>query len=136
MLLPPLNDKECLTLLHEEIKRSLDLPTVRAFASRFRDLGELIEYIRNLEQRDDLGDPNDGPRFTRKISELFRSFPEKPHCCERTSDFHKVAEVIDPDTRRTTASIIVDNGWHTFPVEYRDGRPQVVVLDPITLPRN
>ena len=136
MLLPALNDKPCLELLHDHVRAFIQTPMGRALAARFSSVEELIEYIRNLDQRDDLGDPDDGPRLPCEVSARARFNPEDPHCLERSILYHIVAEQIDPETLRTTASLVMDNGWHTFPVEIRDGRPQVVVLDPYSPPVN
>ena len=50
--------------------------------------------------------------------------------------FLAAAEILDPKVERTLASLVLDRGWHTFPVELIDGRPYVVNLDPMGPPHN
>jgi len=134
-LLPPRNDTECLSLLMEEAKRLSKLPSVRAFAANFDDIGELVEYIRGLEQRDDLGDLWDGPRLPCTISQRIRFAPSDPNCFERVLLFLAVALLIDPTLNLTAASMIINEGWHTFPIMvHRNGVEDVIVLDPYTTP--
>lgn len=135
-LLEPLNDKRCLRLLIAEAKRYAARPEVQAYARRFANLGEFQRHVRQLEQRDDLGDPADGPRLPCEISQRTRFAPSDPNCWERTLLYLAVAELLAPGILRTAASLIMDRGWHTFPVEFRNGLPQIVVLDPIVPPRN
>jgi hypothetical protein len=133
-LLDPLNDKDCLRQLHGTVEEYIELPWVRDFAAQFDSVDELIEYIRGLEQRDDLGDPEDGPRLACQITQRARFAANDPNCFERTLLFLAMAQLIDPQQKLTSASLILDEGWHTFPVELRNGYPYVVVLDPVNDP--
>ena len=135
-IVDPLNDKECLTLAHQEARRLAALPWFRTFVSQFGHLREFIRYVRSLEQRDDVGDPADGPRISCQISQRLRYAPSDPNCFERTVLFLAAGEILDSNTVRTSASLILDQGWHTFPVELHDTRPQVVILDPVSPPHN
>jgi len=130
----PLNDRECLSLLHKEAKRLRKLAHVRAFAQRFQNVGQLIRYIRRLKQRDDLGELWDGPRLACQISQRARFAPNDPNCFERTLLFLTLAPLIDRSLDLSSASMLINEGWHTFPVELRQGLPGVVVLDPLTEP--
>ncbi|MCG8423965.1 MAG: hypothetical protein MJE77_39235, partial [Proteobacteria bacterium] len=135
-IVDPLNDKECLTLAHQEAKRLAALPWFRAFVCQFDHLREFILYVRSLEQRDDFGDPADGPRIPCQISQRLRYAPSDPNCFERTVLYLAAAEILDSTIERTSASMVLDQGWHTFPVEIRDNRPYVVLLDPVSPPHN
>ena len=135
-LIAPLNDKGCLRLLHDEAQRYAGLPAVHKFAAQFRSLAELIDYIRHLEQRDDIGDPEDGPRLACNLPQRMRFAPSAPNCFERTALYLALAEILAPDAVRSSASLVIDDDWHTFPVEIRNGLPEAVVLDPVSPPRN
>ena len=135
-LRPPLNDEQCLGLMQKEVPRYARLPRVRAQARQFSSLYEVARYIQNMRQRDDLGDPEDGPRLACNVTQRLRFAPSDPNCFERTLLYLALAEILDPRGTRSSASLVMDNGWHTFPVEFRNGVPEVVVLDPITPPRN
>ena len=132
----PLNDKVCLAFAIAEAKRLARRPEFRRFVAQFRTSKELIRYIRSLEQRDDLGDPDDGPRIPCEVSQRLRYNPKDPNCFERAVIFLAAAEILDPKLERTLASLVLDRGWHTFPVELIDGRPYVVNLDPVGPPNN
>lgn len=132
----PLNDKACLELAMAEAKRLVKRPEFRRFVEQFSTLAGFKRYIRSLEQRDDLGDPDDGPRIPCEVSQRLRYNPKDPNCFERSVLFLAAAEILEPGIKRTMASLMMDSGWHTFPVEFHGGRPQVVVLDPISPPTN
>jgi hypothetical protein len=103
-------------------------PELLALAADFEDTNALAEWIRSKPQRDDQGDPDDGPRVEAcQPSQRLRPFADDGNCFERTRDFLIIAELIDPDTERTAATAQTPAGLHTFPIE--DGAP--VVLDPL-----
>ena len=135
-IIDPLNDKKCLRLAHKRARQLAVIPAFVAYVKQFKTLREFKAHIRSLEQRDDLGDLDDGPRIPCEISQRLRFSPLDPNCFERTVMFLAAGEVLEPGTLRTSASLILDRGWHTFPVELIDNRPYVVVLDPISPPRN
>ncbi len=130
----PLNDVKCLRLLHATVLDLMAMPWVKEFAAQFDNIGELVAYIRSLEQRDDLGVPSDGPRLPCEISQRLRFAPSDPNCFERTALFLAIALLIDPSLTLSSASMLLDDAWHTFPVEIRNGIPHMVVLDPIHAP--
>ena len=133
-LLDPLNDAQCLRLLHASVEELRNDPWLQAFALRFETVAQLVGFIRSLEQRDDLGDPSDGPRLACNVSQRLRYAPSDPNCFERVRLFLAAAPLIDPDIVLSSASMVLDNGWHTFPVEIRNGIPHMVVLDPSNAP--
>jgi hypothetical protein len=133
-LLRPLNDKECLGKLHEHVLTYMDTPEARALAAQFADRAELVAFIRTLLQRDDMGDPKDGPRLPCEVSQRLRLPTLDPNCFERLALFLAIALLIEPDVRLTSATMMLDNGLHSFPVEIGDDVAQPVVLDPMTSP--
>ncbi len=133
-LFPSLNDKEFLQKLHTKVLEYMEAEEARALAASLRDAGELMELIRLLPQRDDLGDPNDGPRILGEISQRLRLPTLDPSCVERLALFLALALLIDPTLNLTSATMMLDNGLHSFPVEITDGFARPVVLDPMTAP--
>lgn len=51
MLSNPLNDKECLALLHAEVERVRALPELQELAAQFYDLNALETWFRSLASR-------------------------------------------------------------------------------------
>ncbi len=133
-LLDPLNDQGCLLQLHQRVLEFKRTAEARQLASQFTDLDELITYIRALSQRDDHGDPDDGPRVLCDVTQRLRLPADDPNCFERLALFLAIALLIDPDIHLTSTTMMLDNGLHSFPVEIREGIPGAVVLDPITSP--
>ena len=133
-LLAPLNDRACLGKLHESVTEYMQTPEARELASQFTSIAELRAFIRHLQQRDDLGDPRDGPRIACEVSQRLRLPTWDPNCYERLAMFLALALLINPELQLSSATTMLDNGMHSFPVEMRDGRPHVVVLDPVTAP--
>jgi len=87
MLTEPLNDKECLKQLQDGVRRLIALPTVRARADEYASVIDMTEDIRQRPQRDDIGDPDDGPRLACKESQRARHNAWDPNCFERTIDY-------------------------------------------------
>jgi hypothetical protein len=130
----PLNDYTCLGAITELVAKLVaeDHPVFVADAARFATTEELADYIRGLPQRDDDGDPDDGPREDAcEPPQRVRLGAEDINCVERTLRYIGSAEKIDPRPVRQMATIDTPLGKHTFPVE--NGAP--VILDP-RLPRN
>jgi hypothetical protein len=130
----PLNDHACLGQITEviaELARNRDA-TIEALAAKYESRRDLIAWIRSLPQRDDVGDPKDGPKAEEcNPPQRLRIPAEDPNCVERAAMYVAVAELLDPRTMRQLATVDTPAGPHTFPVE--DGEP--VVLDP-TVSRN
>lgn len=65
MIALPLNDRDCLGALTEDIARRVRErdPALVEIAAPHATTEELAVWIRSLPQRDDEGDPNDGPKL-------------------------------------------------------------------------
>jgi len=129
MIADPKNDRTCLgrlTELAREMAINPDAELVE-LALRFPTKRELIDWIRSLPQRDDLGDPNDGPRLDEcRPPQRLRFAPDSPNCFERTLLYLALAEMLDAGDTRYAATVDLPTGRHTLPIE--NGEP--VVLDP------
>mgnify|MGYP001596760832 CR=1 FL=1 len=132
MILPPLNDEVCLAAVTQRAKDAVGSPEAEALAARLGSVPALRRHLQSLPQRDDTGDPADGPRIDcGDTSQRVRLGAEDPNCCERGLWFLAVAERLDPNTPRQLATIDTPHGRHTFPVE----NGQAVRLEP-AIPRN
>ncbi len=131
MIGEPVNDAACLSKITERAEAMSDSADIRNVAQRFEDTGELAAWIRSLPQRNDKGDPYDGPRVSCDVPQRLRLPADDPNCVERAALYLCAAELIDPDPIRQLATMDTPLGRHTFPVE--DDVP--VRLDP-RLPRN
>lgn len=127
MIAAPLNDRECLGRLTDQIRAAVDRTDVRDLAARFATTKDVVLWIRALRQRDDVGDPADGPRVDCDVSQRARVAPPDPNCVERSILYLAIAERIDPRPVRQLVTIETPQGRHTLPVE--EGEP--VVLDPV-----
>ena len=130
----PFNDLRCLGSVTEvvaEMVANRD-PVLVEIAAKHTTTESLAEWIRGLPQRDDEGDPNDGPKQDAcDPPQRLRIPAPDPNCLERAALWIGVAELIDPHPVRQLATLDTPLGLHTFPVE--NGAP--VILDP-RLPRN
>lgn len=141
MIALPFNDLECLgsasqvaaTMVQEQD------PALVELAEQYPTIPAVIDYIRSLAQRDDLGDPDDGPRLTQcEPSQRLRAGaallggPDDPaptpmpNCFERAVLFIQLGEILAPENTYQLATVNTKMGMHTFPV--MNGKP--VVLDP------
>jgi hypothetical protein len=130
----PFNDLRCLGSITEVIAEMVknEDPVLMELAIKHDTTEKLAAWIRTLPQRDDDGDPEDGPKVeTCEPVQRLRIPADDPNCVERASLYIAVAEVIDPRPRRQLATLDTPVGLHTFPVE--NGAP--VILDP-RVPRN
>jgi hypothetical protein len=134
MILPPINDHECLGPVTDFARAVVADPSPEVLALA-RDLGSttrVVEWIRSLPQRDDTGDPTDGPRVAAcRPPQRLRLLAPDPNCFERMFQHAVFAELIDNVPSRRFATIDTPIGLHSLPVE--NGTP--VVLDP-RVPRN
>src|SRR5206468_3426532 len=125
----PFNDHRCLGSITEvvaELVKQED-EVIRELASNHRTTASLVHYIRGLPQRDDDGQPEDGPKAeTCEPPQRLRIPAEDPNCVERAALYLAAAEMIDPRPVRQLATLDTPEGLHTFPVE--NGAP--VILDP------
>ena len=125
----PINDRKCLTGVTDVVRHLVvdRNPELVALAERLGTIAAVVEYIRSLPQRDDDGDPSDGPKVNTCTPPQRLIIPsEVPNCFERTALYLVLGEMIKPDAVRTMATIDTPAGRHTFPLE--NGVP--VVLDP------
>lgn len=125
----PFNDHRCLGSITEVVADLVkqDDEIIREIASSHRSTASLVDYIRALPQRDDDGEPEDGPKAeTCEPPQRLRIPAEDPNCVERAALYLAVAEMIDPRPVRQLATLDTPDGLHTFPVE--NGAP--VILDP------
>jgi len=125
----PHNDHECLGAVTKEVIERVEArdPALVSLAEQFDNTDDLAAWIRTLPQRDDKGEPCDGPKVTacRPIQRL-RFGALNPNCFERSAQFAGAAELIDPAPIYRLATAETPNGLHTYPT--RDGEP--VILDP------
>jgi hypothetical protein len=125
----PINDRKCLTGVTDVVRQlvaSRD-PQLVEIAQRVGTTAALVEWIRSLPQRDDDGDPTDGPKVNECTPPQRLIIPSNaPNCVERTGLYIAVGELLDPEPVRQMATIDTPAGRHTFPLE--NGEP--VVLDP------
>ncbi len=133
-LLPSLNDREFYDKLYAKVLEFMATEQARKLAAQLRDDDDVMELIRTLPQRDDLGDPDDGPRILGEISQRLRLPTLDPNCVERLALFLAIMLLIDPERDLSAATMMLDNGLHSFPVEFSDGFARPVVLDPMTTP--
>jgi len=131
-LLAPINDAGCLNGLHDGASVFRETRTARRLARECGSPEMVPVYIRALRQRDDFGDPNDGPRLACEVSQRLRLPALDPNCFERTALYLALMSILDPEREVTSATLMLDEGLHTFPVEIVDGIPRAVVLDPMT----
>jgi hypothetical protein len=134
MIGPPFNDEDCLEPITDIVRALVDGndPQIVALAQQFSTTDDLARYIRSQPQRDDLGDPADGPKVNAcRPAQRLRIAPPDPNCVERGVKYNATAEMIDPGPVRQLVTIETPWGMHTMPLE--NGVP--VILDP-QLPRN
>ena len=134
MIALPFNDLRCLGSITEviaELVTNRD-ELIAEIAAKHGTTESLANYIRSLPQRDDDGEPEDGPKVEAcKPAQRLRIPAPDPNCVERAALYLAAAELIDPKPTRQLATLDTPVGLHTFPVE--NGAP--VILDP-RVPRN
>lgn len=125
----PFNDHQCLGAITQILATMVVErdPVLLELAAQYPTTRELIDYIRSLPQRDDLGDPADGPRVHAcSPPQRVRIGAPDPNCVERAALFLATEEINHPQHTRQLATVDTPIGMHTFPLV--DGKP--VVLDP------
>lgn len=127
----PFNDADCLgpaSRLAQSLVDERD-PVLVELAQRYPTIDDLITYYRSLPQRDDLGDPYDGPRLKAcNPSQRLVVGSSEPNCFERSVGWIAAAELIDPRPHRQLATVDTPIGMHTLPLE--DGEPVILNPDP------
>ena len=129
MIALPFNDHQCLGAISQVLATMVDErdPVLLELATQYPSTRDLIEYIRSLPQRDDLGDPEDGPRVHAcSPPQRVRIGAPDPNCVERGALLIAVEQINRPDHTYQLATVDTPIGLHTFPLV--DGRP--IVLDP------
>ncbi len=130
----PFNDRRCMGSITEvvaELVKDQD-PAIVELAAKHSTTESLAAWIRTLPQRDDEGDPDDGPKEEAcEPPQRLRIPAEDPNCVERSALYIATAELIDPSPVRQLATLDLPIGLHTFPIE--NGAP--IILDP-RVPRN
>lgn len=126
----PYNDHQCLGTITEMVAERVHQgdEALRALAEQHSSTESLVAWIRSLPQRDDLGEPNDGPKVAAcaPVQRLRFPAPPDPNCFERAAMYLGAAELIDPQPVRQLATLETSIGAHTVPLE--NGAP--VILDP------
>jgi hypothetical protein len=125
----PYNDQQCLGAITQILATMVEEqdPVLLELAAQYPTTRDLIDYIRSLPQRDDMGDPSDGPRVQACAPpQRVRIGAPDPNCVERAALFVAVEEMSRPHHTRQLATVDTPIGLHTFPLV--DGRP--IVLDP------
>jgi hypothetical protein len=123
------NDLTCLGTITEVVAGLVARrdPLLLEVAANHPTTEALAAWIRSLPQRDDEGIPSDGPKVEAcEPRQRLRIPAPDPNCVERAALYLGVAELIDPWPARQLATLDLDWGRHTFPIE--SGAP--VVLDP------
>ena len=134
MILPPLNDHGCLGAITDTVRDLVARrePALVSLATELAAPAGVIRWLRALPQRDDIGQPSDGPRVQACAPPQRLRLPAPdPNCVERAALYVLLGELLDPSTPRRLATIDTPVGRHTLPVE----RDRPVVLDP-RVPRN
>ncbi len=125
----PYNDHQCLGAITQILATMVAEgdPVLLELAAQYPTTRELVDYIRSLPQRDDLGDPKDGPRVHAcSPPQRVRIGAEDPNCVERGALLVAVEEINRPQHTYQLATVDTPVGLHTFPLI--DGKP--IVLDP------
>jgi hypothetical protein len=123
------NDLTCLGTITEVVAELVARrdPLLMELAAKHPTTEALAAWIRSLPQRDDEGIPSDGPKIDAcQPRQRLRIPAPDPNCVERAALYLGVAELLDPWPVRQLATLDLDWGRHTFPIE--SGAP--VVLDP------
>lgn len=127
MIAAPLNDRACLDQITGLAVRASQRRDIGELAARFSDTAALAWWIRQLPQRDDRGAADDVPAVACDVPQRARVIAGDPNCVERALLYMAVAELLDPCTRRSLATVATGAGRHTIVVEA--GTP--VILDPV-----
>jgi hypothetical protein len=125
----PYNDLGCLGPVSEILAAMVheQHPPLIELADQYPTMAEVIDYIRSLPQRDDLGDPADGPKVHACSPPQRLQIPsDEPNCFERAAAFTAIMELNHPENTYQLATVDTPVGMHTFPLV--NGKP--VILDP------
>jgi hypothetical protein len=129
MIALPYNDYGCLGAISQILASMVDEqhPPLVELADQYPEMEDVIGYLRSLPQRDDLGDPADGPKVHACSPPQRLQIPsETPNCVERASAFAAIMELNHPHNTYQLATVDTPVGMHTLPLV--NGRP--IILDP------
>ena len=129
MIAEPYNDATCLTAITRVIVSLVEErdPHLVELATRYPTTEALAEWIHSLPQRDDKGEPEDGPTVRACTPHQRLRIPaDDPNCVERAALYIAVGELIDPMPVRRLRTESTPIGLHTFPME----NDEPVTLDP------
>jgi len=125
----PYNDLACLSAVSQIAATMVaeGEPALLELAAKYPTQRHAEEYLRSRPQRDDLGDPADGPRVHEcEPPQRLVLDGAAPNCLERATLFAIIQEINHPEHTYQLATVDTPIGLHTFPLV--DGRP--IVLDP------
>lgn len=109
----PFNDHQCLgaiTQILAALVAERD-PALVELATQYPTTAALIHYIRSLPQRDDLGDPDDGPKVHACAPpQRVRIGAPDPNCVERAALFLGIEELNHPEHTRQLATVDTRSG--------------------------
>lgn len=129
MIGPPRNDMDCLGPVTNTIIRMVADrdPYLITLATKFPTRRHHVDHIRSLPQRDDLGDPDDGPRVHECTpSQRIHLDGHEPNCFERSAAFVAVEELREPRDLYQLTTIDTPMGMHTMPLV----NGKAVILNP------
>ena len=116
----PFNDLRCLGSITEVIAELVkhEDEVLAEIAAKHTTTASLAAWIRTLPQRDDQGEPEDGPKVdVCEPPQRLRIPAPDPNCLERAALYVSVAELIDAEPVRQLATLDTPIGLHTFPIE-------------------
>jgi hypothetical protein len=125
----PYNDLTCLGAISQigatmVVERD---PALVELAAKYPTQRQIEEWLRSRPQRDDLGNPADGPRVHEcEPPQRLVLDGVAPNCVERSILFTILMEINHPEHTYQLATVDTPIGLHTFPLV--NGRP--IVLDP------
>lgn len=133
-VVPPLCDQFCLGQVHAAAAARRRTPEAQEFAALFNSAEDVFAYARHLPFRPDLGDPADGPRIQCDVSQRLEMDPKLlksgRNCLEGTAFVLTYAPLVEPKRIFSSTTTSVNGQMHTYPVEFINGRPIAIDIDP------
>src|SRR5262245_35577631 len=129
----PFNDLACLGAMSQIAASMVDEgdSALLELAAKYPTQQHAADSLRSRPQRDDLGDPADGPRVHEcEPPQRLVLDGDSPNCVERSIIFTIVQEINHPENTYQLATVDTPIGLHTFPLV--NGKP--IVLDPRVTP--
>jgi hypothetical protein len=125
----PFNDHACLGAMSQIAATMVaeGEPALLELAAKYPTQQHVVDFLRSRPQRDDLGDPADGPRVHEcEPPQRLVLDGDSPNCVERAVLFTIMQEINHPEHTYQLATVDTPIGLHTFPLV--NGKP--IVLDP------